>query len=74
MHNNEYSGLILLDLKKPFDSVSHEILLKKLDHYGIRSPAHELIKSFLYRQQYVSLNDYNSNLRTNNYGVPKGRY
>jgi len=50
IYNNDYSNLILLDLKKAFDSVSHEILLKELDHYGIRGPSHALIKSFLYRQ------------------------
>jgi len=64
-------GLYYIGSKNAFDSVSHEILLKKLDHYGIQDPAHALIKSFLYRQQYVSLNGYNSKLRTNDYGAPQ---
>ena len=38
--------LLLVDLKKAFDTVSHEVLLKKLYHYGIRGPAYDLIESF----------------------------
>jgi len=60
IHNTEYTGLVLLDLKKAFDSVSHKILLIKLEHYGIRGPTLVLLKSFLQRQQYVSLNGYES--------------
>jgi len=28
IHNNDYSGIILLDLKKYFDSFSHDMILK----------------------------------------------
>jgi len=41
------TDLILLDLAKAFDTVSHTRLLYKLDWYGIRNQALQWIKSFL---------------------------
>ena len=44
--NKQYTGLIMLDLKKAFDCVTHTILLRKLDHYGIRGNAYKLLLSY----------------------------
>jgi hypothetical protein len=40
-------GGIFCVLKKAFDSFEHDILLSKLECYGIRGKFNELIKSYL---------------------------
>ena len=74
LHNLD-SGLtscaIFLDLAKAFDSVSHDILLKKLNYYGIRGKAFNLFKSYLSgRSQFVKVNDVCSSLTNIIFGVP----
>ena len=67
------SLLLLIDFSKAFDMVDHDILLRKLDHYGIRGVAHAWIKSYLSsRKQYVALNNKNSKILDVIYGVPQG--
>ena len=64
---------IFLDFSKAFDTVNHEILLLKLEHYGIRGVALDWFKSYLNdRQQYVTYNNCRSSISNVNCGVPQG--
>ena len=66
-------GGLFIDLKKAFDTLSHGILLRKLDRYGIRGVANDLIKSCLSnRQQFVIIEGVRSSLRPIDIGVPQG--
>jgi len=63
INNNEYTGLIMLDLTA-FDTVCHKELLTKLSHYGIRGKAFDLLHSYLSnRQQYTYINGFSSALQ-----------
>ena len=62
MDNRKYSIGICLDLSKAFDTVDHNILLKKLEIYGIRGTALKRFSSYLScRTQFVSIGDVISN-------------
>ena len=73
LDNSLFAVGIFIDLQKAFDTVDHKILLSKLDHYGIRGIANDWFRSYLTnRQQYVFVNDTNSDLKYMLYGVPQG--
>jgi len=64
---------IYLDLTKAFDTVNHDILLYKLQNYGIRGIAYQWFKSYLCsRQQYTVINNVSSCLTNVPCGVPQG--
>ena len=61
--NNEFTIGIFIDLKKTFDTVDLQILLGKLEFYGIRGTPQIWIKSYLSnRQQFVDINNCKSSL------------
>ena len=64
---------IFVDLQKAFDTVEHDILSSKLEHYGVLGLANEWFKPYLSnRKQYVSINGYDANLADVKFGVPQG--
>ena len=73
LDENLFSIGVFIDLQKAFDTVEHEILLSKLNYYGIRGVANDWFRSYLKnREQFVSINGYNSNLTIMYFGVPQG--
>ena len=64
---------IFIDLSKAFDTIDHQILLKKLENYGIRGITNDLFKSYLSgREQLTNFLGEKSDLEPIKYGVPQG--
>ena len=64
---------VYLDLSKAFDTLSHNILLRKLKHYGVCDSALNLMKSYLEdRKQFVQFDESISEMKAIHKGVPQG--
>ena len=68
-----YTISVFLDLSKAFDTVDHNILLKKLDHYGMRDNVYKWFQSYLSdRQQFVVYKKSKSDKQIISFGMPQG--
>ncbi len=73
LDNNKIVVGVFLDLKKAFDTVNHQILLRKLEKIGVRGTPLLWLKSYLTnRKQYVSFQNHKSETKYITCGVPQG--
>ena len=72
MENNNYGCGIFIDLKKTFDTVNHDILIQKSEHYGVRDTSLNWFRSYLKdRSQYDFCNNISSKTKYITCGVPQ---
>ena len=73
VENKKFTGPLLLDLTKAYDTVQHKILLAKLNHYGIRGVVNNFFESYLTnRSQAGIIHDNHSSKSNIDIGVPQG--
>ena len=51
LDNSQMMGSVFIDLKKAFDTVDHDLLCKKLEHYGIQQRVLSWSQSYLYNRR-----------------------
>ena len=62
--DNYISVILATDLSSAYDLIDVEIMVSKLEHYGVRGGWNDLLLSYLSdRKQYVCLDHFNSILR-----------
>ena len=73
MIKKEHIIEVFLDFSKAVDCVNHKILFRKLNHYGIRGTALNLLESYSSdRHQNVQYNNSQSQSKPLKHSVPKG--
>ena len=71
--NGKFTLGVFIYLSKAFDTVDHQILLKKLKHYGAYEKTLTWLQSYLFqRKQYIENNNDIKYLLEIDYGVPQG--
>jgi exonuclease III len=71
--SKDFTLSVFIDLSKAFDTISHKVLLHKLDKLGIRGVANSWFRSYLSnRYQYMELYGVVSSMEDTTCGVPQG--
>lgn len=71
--NGFINGVIFIDLKKAFDTIDHEIIMRKLAHYGANQNVLKWFNSYLTnRNQRCFVNNHLSASQPISCGVPQG--
>ena len=71
--NGKFTLGAFIDLSKAFDTVDHQILLKKLKHYGDNEKTLAWLRSYLFqRKQYIENSNDIKYLLEIDFGVPQG--
>ena len=73
MDLGKYVGTVFVNLKKAFDTVDHNVLLQKLNHYGVQELDLQWFESYLSnRKQFTRIDGVDSSIQNINTGVPQG--
>ena len=73
LDNRQVVGVVFVDLRKAFDSISHPLLLVKLQELGIAGKLWLWIKDYLSnRKQTTTVNGHDSKTMHVEFGVPQG--
>jgi hypothetical protein len=77
-NNKELITGLFCDLTKAFDCVNHELLIQKLEYYGVKGSILNWLESYMYTGkqrtvlQLINSTKFLSEWKTIRYGVPQG--
>ena len=73
IHRGLLNGVIFIDLKKAFDTIDHQIILKKKPKFGVDQDALKWFRSYLTsRMQRLNISNHLSSASPLNCGVSQG--
>ena len=72
LNNRKLTGMILLDIAKAFNCISHDILYAKMASYGFDKTVIQWFRSYLHRTQPVTINNRLSTIIPVTHGIAQG--
>ena len=73
LDKGNFASSIFVDFQKAFDTVEHQILIQKLNYYGIGGISNNFFSSYLQkRTQFLSINGFDYDINAICCGVPQG--